>query len=74
VVEEVLCETGEHGHIVLGIPKRLRIFFRYDRSLLKYMYSAAWASLKELGLEGRMGWFVQRIIQSLKQTVDTVYR
>lgn len=29
-------------HIVFSIPKRLRVYFRYERSLTKYLYSAAW--------------------------------
>jgi Putative transposase len=37
--------------VVLSIPKRLRIFFRYDRSLNKILFRAAWESLKELYTE-----------------------
>lgn len=29
-------------HVVFSLPKRLRLYFRYDRSLLKHYYRAAW--------------------------------
>ncbi len=36
-----------HRHIVFSIPKRLRIYFRYDRSLFKLLYRAAWDAWRE---------------------------
>jgi hypothetical protein len=29
-------------HIVFSLPKRLRIYFKYDRKLTKLLYRAAW--------------------------------
>lgn len=31
-----------HHHVVWSIPKRLRVYFRYDRALIKHLYTAAW--------------------------------
>ena len=48
VVENILYENVSHSHIVFTIPKRLRVYFKYDRTLLKHLYLSAWKSLKEL--------------------------
>ena len=37
----------EQRHIIWSIPKRLRAYFRYDRSLSKYLYRAAWEAWQE---------------------------
>lgn len=34
-------------HIVCTIPKRLRVFLRYDRSLNGILFDAAWAAIRE---------------------------
>jgi hypothetical protein len=44
---EVLAAVT-HWHIVFGIPKRLRPFVKYDRSLNDVFLAAAWRSLSEL--------------------------
>ncbi len=31
-----------HRHLVFSIPKRLRIYFRFDRRLFSHLYRAAW--------------------------------
>jgi hypothetical protein len=36
-----------HRHVVWSIPKRLRVYFRYDRELTKCLYTAAWTAWKE---------------------------
>jgi len=36
-----------HRHVVWSIPKRLRVYFRYDRSLIKQLYKAAWCAWRE---------------------------
>lgn len=36
-----------HRHIVWSIPKRLRVYFRYDRELTKHLYTAAWDAWRE---------------------------
>jgi hypothetical protein len=46
--ESVILEHVPHKHLVLSIPKRLRIFFRYDRKLLGVLFDAAWQSILEL--------------------------
>ncbi len=33
-----------HRHLVFKLPKRLRIYFKSNRKLCKYLYAAAWAS------------------------------
>lgn len=44
--EEVLLQQP-HRHLVFSIPKRLRIYFRYDRSLFRLLYLAAWETWSE---------------------------
>lgn len=44
--EEVLL-PHEDRQLIFTIPKRLRIYFRYDRSLLKHLYTAAWQTWQE---------------------------
>jgi hypothetical protein len=36
-----------HRHVVWSIPKRLRVYFRYDRELTKHLYTAAWNAWKD---------------------------
>lgn len=31
-----------HRHLVFTLPKRLRIYFKFNRRLCKYLYTAAW--------------------------------
>jgi hypothetical protein len=43
-----------HRHTVFTIPKRLRVFFKYDRSLNTILFRAAWQALSEvLGVDDR---------------------
>ena len=43
-----------HRHTVFTIPKRLRVFFKYDRTLLSILFQAAWYALSEvLGINER---------------------
>jgi len=34
-------------HVVWSIPKRLRVYFRYDRKLIKHLYTAAWRAWRD---------------------------
>lgn len=43
LTQQVLS-THPHRHLVFSLPKRLRVYFRYDRTLTKYLYSAAWSA------------------------------
>lgn len=36
-----------HRHLVFSLPKRLRVYFKYDRRLTKLLYRAAWQSYSE---------------------------
>jgi hypothetical protein len=36
-----------HKHVVFTIPKRLRPYFKYDRSLLKLLYKAGWKAWRD---------------------------
>ena len=33
-----------HRHLVFTLPKRLRIYFKFNRQLCKYLYTAAWGA------------------------------
>ncbi|MCH7665638.1 MAG: transposase zinc-binding domain-containing protein, partial [Acidobacteria bacterium] len=44
--ERELLEDVPHRQVVFTIPKRLRIFFRYDRKLLGELAGCAWRALK----------------------------
>ena len=55
LVENILYKEVSHSHIVFTIPKMLRLYFKYDRSLMKYLYWSAWESLKALSLSGNNG-------------------
>ncbi len=44
--ERELLEDVPHRQVVFTIPKRLRVFFRYDRKLLGELAGCAWRSLK----------------------------
>ena len=52
VVENILYTDTPHSHIVFTIPKRLRVYFKYNRKLLKYLFTSAWEALKEICLSG----------------------
>jgi len=47
LAEEVL-EDVPHRQFVFTIPKRFRLYFRYDRSLLGKLRRAAWETVKEV--------------------------
>ncbi|MGB6336602.1 MAG: transposase zinc-binding domain-containing protein, partial [Thermoanaerobaculia bacterium] len=44
--EDELLEDVPHRQVVFTIPKRLRIFFRYDRKLLGELAACAWRALR----------------------------
>jgi hypothetical protein len=44
--EDELLEEVPHRQVVFTIPKRLRLFFRYDRTLLGEISGCAWRALK----------------------------
>ncbi|MFQ5528329.1 MAG: transposase zinc-binding domain-containing protein, partial [Thermoanaerobaculia bacterium] len=44
--ERELLEDVPHRQVVFTIPKRLRVFFRYDRKLLGQLAGCAWRALK----------------------------
>ena len=53
IYSEVI-EDVPHRHTVFTIPKRLRVFFKYDRKLNTILFRAAWGALSEvLGIEDR---------------------
>jgi len=47
-VAEDVCLRVPHRQFVFTIPKRFRIFFRYDRNLLKKLPKLAWQVIKEV--------------------------
>ena len=53
IFNEVI-EDVPHRHTVFTIPKRLRIFFKYDRKLNSILFKAAWGALAHtLGIDER---------------------
>ena len=44
-VAEHVCAEVPHRQFVFTIPKRLRLYFRYDRSLLGTLCQAAWRTV-----------------------------
>ena len=53
-IYENVLEDVPQRHIVFTIPKRLRVFFKYDRALLSILFKAAWGALSEvLGVDQR---------------------
>ena len=53
-IHSEVIEDIPHRHTVFTIPKRLRVFFRYDRKLNSILFRAAWGALSEvLGIRER---------------------
>jgi hypothetical protein len=53
-IYSAVIEDVPHHHTVFTIPKRLRVFFKYDRKLNSILFCAAWGALSEvLGLDKR---------------------
>jgi hypothetical protein len=50
LVEHVLLPY-EQRHVTFTVPKRVRPYFKFDRTLNSILYDAAWESWKELILE-----------------------
>jgi hypothetical protein len=49
-----VIEDVPHRHTVFTVPKRLRSYFMYDRSLNSILFRAAWGALSEvLGVDER---------------------
>jgi hypothetical protein len=49
-----VIEDIPHRHTVFTIPKRLRVFFKYDRKLNTLLFRAAWGALSQvLGVDDR---------------------
>jgi hypothetical protein len=44
-----------HRHVIFSIPKRLRLFFKFNRSLCSILFSSAWKTLKTLYSETSPG-------------------
>jgi hypothetical protein len=53
-IHSEVIEDVPHRHTVFTIPKRLRVFFKYDRKLNTILFRAAWGALSEvLGINER---------------------
>ncbi len=46
-LHEKILLRHSHKHFVFTIPKRLRLYFKYDRGLFKLLYQAAWKAWKD---------------------------
>jgi hypothetical protein len=47
-IHSEVIEDVPHRHTVFTIPKRLRVFFKYDRTLNTILFRAAWGALSEV--------------------------
>ena len=53
-IHSEVIEDVPHRHTVFTIPKRLRVFFKYDRKLNTILFRAAWGALSQvLGIDER---------------------
>ena len=53
-IHSEVIENVPHRHTVFTIPERLRVFFKYDRTLNSILFRAAWGAISEvLGLDER---------------------
>jgi hypothetical protein len=53
-IHSEVIEDVPHRHTFFTIPKRLRVFFKYDRKLNTMLLRSAWGALKEvLGVDER---------------------
>ena len=43
-----ILKPAPHRHVVFSLPKRIRVFFKYNRKLAKLLFKAAWETLLEL--------------------------
>ena len=51
LAEHIYCQVIEDiplRHTVFAIPKRLRVFFKYDRKLNTILFRAAWGALSQV--------------------------
>ena len=46
-----MLEEVSHRQFVFTIPKRLRIYFRYDRKLLGKLVKATWETVRDVFVE-----------------------
>jgi hypothetical protein len=70
--EEVLEEV-EHFHIIFGVAKRARPYFRYDRRSHSILFDAAWGSIKEqLGKQERVRAAVPGLVLNLQTSGEAL--
>jgi len=50
-IQESVLEEVPHRQFVFTLPKRLRIYFRYDRTLLSDLLQGAWKTVKDIFIE-----------------------
>ncbi len=50
-LNEDVLENVSHRQFVFTVPKRLRIYFRYDRKLLGKLAKAAWETVRDVFTE-----------------------
>lgn len=68
-VHEQILLPHPHKHFVFTIPKRLRLYFKYDRGLFKLLYQAAWKAWKDY-VEGVHADGTPAVIMSLHTAGD----
>lgn len=55
LVDNILKEAP-HSHVVFTIPKRIRPYFKFNRKLNKYLFKAAFETIKEWGQDEHPGY------------------
>jgi hypothetical protein len=50
-LDKSILKAVPHRHCVFAIPKRLRVYFKYNRKLHKILFTSAWDSIKQMYVE-----------------------
>jgi len=69
-LENAVLLPHPHRHVVWSIPKRLRVYFRYDRKLIKHLYTAAWSAWRETIAEALPGVHQTGAVMALHSSGD----
>jgi hypothetical protein len=50
-LDQSILKPVPHKHCVFSLPKRLRVYFKYNRKLHRILFTAAWDSIKQMYAE-----------------------
>lgn len=71
-LEEHVLVKEAHRHLIFTIPKRLRVYFRFNRGLTKYLYQAVWESWNEY-LEEKLPGVAPGMVMALHTAGDLLH-